>query len=517
MSTQATPLQQTAFSLLKAFRTYFLLWVLPTILFTSAALIYSTIRQRSWQASQALVVRDEAAALDRQGRFDSIDSMQAFQETLLEVARSPIVVTGALKELGHPANVLASKQWPSANDVESLQDEISVSAPKGSQFGRTEVIYLMVKASSRQEAMRRTQVVCDQLEKHLGDLRSARAGSVIQELQDACSLAQKDQDAATDRLAEMESEVGSDLGELRVLNQSGSGDSNLRTALNQIKTEIRQVRAVYDAQQQQRELLERAQANPDALLGTPGRLLESQTALKRLKDGLVDAQLRTSDLSGRMSPGHPLVKAAIHAEEAVRQNLRGELATALQGIDADLRITRSHRDELTKQQKDLQSRLDGLAGMRAKYSVLVEDVQQRNNILEERKKKLAEARATENASQSASLITRFQEPQGSDDPIGPGNAVVIGAGFCGGLMTGVGFVFLVAPIGPSSRGRRLSDYLGFGRRNSDRTTSDGPAEASRVGRRSEGQVQTPCEDKAVHERRAEDQQTPNADRRERRN
>ena len=178
--TQATPLQQTVISLLKAFSAYFLLWVMPTFLFTGATLIYTLARVRSWEASQALVVRDEAAGLDRQGRFDSIDSMQAFQETLLEVARSPIVVTGALKELGRPATVPATKQWPSADDIEALQDEISVSAPKGSQFGRTEVIYLSVKAKSRDEAIRRTLIVCDQLEKHLGDLRSAKAGSVIQ-------------------------------------------------------------------------------------------------------------------------------------------------------------------------------------------------------------------------------------------------------------------------------------------------------------------------------------------------
>ena len=38
--------------------------------------------------------------------------------------------------------------------------------------------------------------------------------------------------------------------------------------------------------------------------------------LKRLKDGLVDAQLRTAELSGTMSKDHPKVQAAVQADPA---------------------------------------------------------------------------------------------------------------------------------------------------------------------------------------------------------
>ena len=511
--TQSRSLQQTALSLLKAFRTYFLLWVIPTVLITAAAVTYAMVRPRAWQASQAMLIRDEATALDRQGRFDSIDSMQAFQETLLEVARSPLVVTEALRQLGRPENISPSKTWPSQADVEALQDEINVSAPKGSQFGRTEVIYLTVRGRTRAEAIRRTLAVCDQLEKHLASLRNARAESVIQELKDACDLARQDLDAAADRLATMEREVGSDLGELRVLNHLGSGEGNLRIALNQIKSELRQAQAAHDAQLQHRVFLEHAQANPDALLATPNQLLESQPSLKRLKDGLVDAQLRTSNLRGKMSADHPLVQAAIRAEAEVRQNLRHELATALEGQDSDLNITQRRLESLTSQREDLQNRLDRLAGMRARYSLLVEDVQQRTNILEEREKKLSEARASQTTSQSASLITRFQKPNSSDDPIGPGNTLIAAAGLFGGLMTGVGLVFLVAPLGPDSRRRRLTDYLGLGRRVSDHEAPRINTAAS-AGRRANDLPTT--DEEGSYCRRAEDQPQPPGERRNRR-
>ena len=149
------------------------------------------------------------------------------------------------------------------------------------------------------------------------------------ELEQTLKMALADLQQATDALSTMEREVGGDLAELRVLNQSGTGEGNLRSALNQVKTEIRQRQSEVESHQELIQVLVAAKQNPDELLAMPSSMFTSQPALKRLKDGLVDAQLRTSDLKGKMSPGHPLVQAAIQAEEAVRQNLRSELTAAL--------------------------------------------------------------------------------------------------------------------------------------------------------------------------------------------
>ena len=64
-------------------------------------------------------------------------------------------------------------------------------------------------------------------------------------------------------------------------------------------------------------LLKDAEADPTRLMAAPNSLLDSQPALRRLKDGLVDAQLRTATLQGRMSAEHPEVVAAREAEVQV--------------------------------------------------------------------------------------------------------------------------------------------------------------------------------------------------------
>jgi succinoglycan biosynthesis transport protein ExoP len=46
----------------------------------------------------------------------------------------------------------------------------------------------------------------------------------------------------------------------------------------------------------------------------------------------LDAQLRTAQLLGTMSPIHPQVVAAREAEQEIRRHLRSELTVAIRGV-----------------------------------------------------------------------------------------------------------------------------------------------------------------------------------------
>ena len=454
------------------------LWLVPTIVMTVLAAGYAVCRPVRWQASQGLVVRDEAVGeLSRQGRFDSSEAMKTAQETIAEIARNQALLRAALVQTAGPKPT-NDPGWPTATDVAALQSSLAVSAPKGTEFGRTEVIYLSVIADTKEQAVALAGAVCDQLDARLQELRNLRAESIMAELAKTVTLAQSDLDRATARLAALETEVGTDLGELRILNDSGSGDSNLRTALNQIKNDLRQVGTAHEAEQQQLKLLTAAMNDPDSLIATPNRLLEAQPALRRLKEGLVDAQLRTAQLMGKMSKDHPEVKGALANEEAVRRELREELELAVRGLEADLAVSASQIKALGKQAAEVEGRLDRLAALRARYGNLVADVRQRSETLQRAQQELADARAAQAAAQSASLITRLDRPLSGNHPIGPSAAAIVLTGLAGGLATGLGLVFLLTPAGPF-HGRRWSDYLSIGRRAGDkrpvRRAADTPA------------------------------------------
>ncbi|GAG24587.1 unnamed protein product, partial [marine sediment metagenome] len=207
------PIQPTVHprEILTALKRHYRLWIIPAVATTLATAVYALLRPATWEASQAMVVRDEAVGnLNRVGRFDNVDAMKTAQETVLEVARNRQVVRAALAEIGPPAECRSPDTWPSAGDVLVAQRAITVTAPKGAEFGQTEVIYLKVKRPSSERAIALARAACRALEARLQELRDSKARSMIAELTKTLSLAQAELDAATGKLEEMEKETGSD-------------------------------------------------------------------------------------------------------------------------------------------------------------------------------------------------------------------------------------------------------------------------------------------------------------------
>lgn len=434
---------------------------------TAAATGYGLLQPEVWEATQSLTVREEATGnAARQGRFDSTDSRKTAQETVLEIARNPSVVAAALAKIGPPPGRMSPGVWPAPGEVQAAIGDTLITAPKGSEFGRSELIYLHVRQHLRSRAIDLATALCEQVDLRLRQLRQARAESLIGELERLSVVARADLDAATRRLQAVESEVGSDLGELRTLTEAGTGDGNLRQAMNKIKEEIRQARATRYTQQQQLDDLKQALRSPDDLAAISSQILEAQPTLRRLKEGLAEAQLQTAHIMGKMSEEHPATRAAIAAEAKIRADLRAEVLSSVQTLESNLRVTVGLEQSLEQQLADVSGRLDRLAQMRARYANLVAAARQRSQAFEENQKALSDARADQSASGSASVLSLVDAPQTGDRPLGPGLSTIVAGGVGGGMALGLGLVVLLAPLG-DGQGRRWSDFLP-GRRSSDR-------------------------------------------------
>ncbi len=280
-------------------------------------------------------------------------------------------------------------------------------------------------------------------------LREATAKSTTEELTHSALLAKQDLDQATASLAKVEQRVGNDLAELRILSNSPSGDSDLRRNLVELNKGIARL---YSATQVENEellkLLKAAEVNPDRLLASPGSLLSSQPALRRLKEGLVDAQLRSGQALGTMSEDHPQVKGAREAEHVIRDQLHDEISLAIRGAEADLHIgtdrIRSVEDEIA----DTQSRLSSLVTLRAEYANLSTAVQNRSETLKNVEHELAEARASEAAARASSRISPIDQPDAGTRPMGPGRMTIVAAGFGSGLLVSAAIVFLLTQPAP---------------------------------------------------------------------
>ena len=426
-------------------------WIVPLVVLTVLAAGYAVVRKPSWQASQALVVRNEAAATDGQtiGKFAGVEDMKTVQETIVELAKSRGVLSAALKEVG-PADGEPRNAWPSKADVSDLQDAVALVAPNGAAFGTTEVFYLNVKHQDPQRATALVAAISDQLQTRFGQMRDTKARSMIDEVAKTVALTQHDRDAATERLASFERQIGSDLAELRILHTSPSGSSNLRQTVIQVETELRQVRAADQASRQLLQLLRDAKDDSTHLLATPNRLLDSQPALRRLKDGLVDAQLRTAQLRGTMVDAHPQVQSALDSEQQVRDRLHDEIALAIRGLEVERRLSAQRFATLADRLTKSNTRLADLAAGRAEYANLVSEAAHSSRLHQDAQSNLANARAARAGARSASLISLLDGPQVGDSPQGPSPASIVLLGMVGGLLCGFGFVFLtVQPSRPA--------------------------------------------------------------------
>lgn len=421
-------------------------WLLPTLALSSLALVYAVVRSDTWEASQSLVVRNEAAGnLGEPGKFRHADEMKTTQETILELAKSQAVLRQALAEVGPSAGENVSANWPADDDVALLAEQVKLSPPKGAEFGKTEILYLKVRDKSRPRALALVSAVSKHLQGRFQQLREAKAQGMIAELAKAVSMAESDVAAVTQKLAELEVSVGSDLAELRILHESSSGDSDLRRKSLELETELRQAWLIQRSEQSLLDLLRSARVDQGRLLAMPSRLLESQPSLKRLKEGLVDAQLRTAELSGGMSSEHPLVRAAIEAEEEISRQLHQELEIACRGVQVNLQLATERAESLSEQLADTRARLAKLGSLRAVYSNLIAAVQQRSVLLATAQRELSEARGNQAGAHSSSLIYTIDDPDAGTKPVGPGRLTIVLAGILSGLVVGTAVLFLTVP------------------------------------------------------------------------
>jgi len=460
----ATPLDPR--DVLRALKAHPWRLALPALSCGVLGLVVALVRSPTWEASQAMILRDDAsgARASHPGQFSQLDTMKTAQETILELSHSRIVLSRALADVGPPEDYsLDPAQWPTDRDIDDAQEDTKIAPPKGAEFGKTELFYVKAQAKDRQRAVALSAALSRNLQARFEELRNSRANSVIDELVKTVTLAEADLQDSTDTLTQLESSVGQDLAELRMLNESPSGESDLRKMTVDLEAELRAQKAALKSCQLLLNLLQEGQENPGRLLASPSRLLDTQPALKRLKEGLVDAQLATAKLQGMMSLDHPQVRAAREGEREIGQHLHDELEIAIRGAEIDQRIAADRVANLERQEKAVNDRRNRLAQVRADYANLVSMTKHRTEILKTAQLELSEARAMQAATQLASVLDLVDTPDTGSKPLPPGKITITLGSLLGGLMLGAAWLFLsIQPVREAQpAGAAKSSSAGF--------------------------------------------------------
>ena len=412
--------------------------ILASVIICSVlSLLFAIQAKKKWQASQTMVLRDDLLGESfKPGRFPSQETLKNAQETLLHIAKKSEVIREALR-LTHPVQA-AKQDWPSDHLVDSTRDQISLVAPNGSEFGKTDVVIFNVKQNSPDSAKKFAQAMAEQIEHHIRIFRSDLLRSMEQELTLQYQQAKVEFEQVAEPVRKLVESTGTDLESLKSFKDTGSGGNEMQRVLENLKSEKR--RALTQAQMaaKQLELLAEAKFQPEAAFARNNELMQSQPSLKRLADGLNDAKLTYNNLAGTFLSEHPRLKAAEQAIANTKQQIASEISLIESALTTQLELARDQIAFFANEEKNYETRMLSVNEKRVDFQQLTNDLTQRLEAMGKQQTMLSEIQSLANTADRVSLVAIVGEPELATNPIGLSKSLIILLGTIGGFFLGLG-------------------------------------------------------------------------------
>ena len=426
-------------------RKYWRWWVAPMVLgFVLSAVYNKFLATKTYSARQSLILRDDLMGdAYKPSRFESQESLKSAQETVLEIARKPQVVRAVLEQLG-PTSSFSFGPYPSDETIENVQGNITLMAPNGAEFGKTEAVVLSVKTVDHERSRKFVNLLLDEIDSKLNEVRILRLESMQKELSQASVNAMAALKTSSRELQDIEMGFGADITTIRGLNDpQGSGGFDLK--LNQIRLEQRQAAAQLSSARNQREMLRNAEENGGVEFVTSNELLELQPALQGLMTNLSTAMAQLAIDEGRYTSLHPELQRSRRAVEQQQQQLFNSIGTTIKGLDAQIENLEQLNDRLGQSIIKLEKQLQVLSEQRVPYSTLEEEVKKKAEVYNDVQGRLAKVQSYARSTEEVAMLTRVDAPQVSSRPdqLGASKAGILGGAI--GLMFGLGLVALIAP------------------------------------------------------------------------
>ena len=426
-------------------RKYWRWWVAPMVLgFVLSAFYNKLLATKTYTARQSLILRDDLMGdAYKPSRFESQESLKSAQETVLEIARKPHVIKAVLDQLG-PTSSFSFGDYPSPETIENVQGNITLMAPNGAEFGKTEAVVLSVKTVDPERSRKFVNLLLDEIDSKLNEVRILRLESMQKELSQASVNAMGSLKTSSRELQDIEMGFGADITTIRGLNDpQGSGGFDLK--LNQIRLEQRQASAQLSSAKNQRELLRNAKESGNAEFATSNELLQMQPALQGLMTNLSTAMAQLAIDEGRYTSLHPVLQRSRRAVKEQKQQLFNSIGTTLKGLDSQIENLEELNGGLNDAVVKLETQLKVLSEQRVPYATLEEEVKKKAEVYNDVQGRLAKVQSYARSTEEVAMLTRVDEPQVSSraDQLGASKAGLLGGAI--GLMFGLGLVALIAP------------------------------------------------------------------------
>ena len=431
--------------LFSTLRNHAMLLIVPAVIGLVLAAFYAFfIMPEMWTARQSFLIRDDLSGTAfKPGRFDSEEARKSAQETILEVARRPLVVRSVLEKLG-PEAMLSGSNWVTDEVIEDTQKAIDISAPNGAEFGKTDAIVLTAKSSTRERTRKFIELLSKEITTQTNRIRSLRFESMESESHQAYLAAVEARDDAINRLNDLDQRLGSDFGFLTLRgNQPGqptqpSGVEGIQSEILRKQDELEQAEIVFAA-------LLKAFENPKQASQLPSEVAAAQPKIENTMAKLLDLQEELHLAKGLYSNRHPRVRSLAKAIEFSQQQLHNSLTGEMAGVQAGIKLKKRQLAGLKDRIEKLKARLIRLSKARSEHLALTTQSQQLGEAATRAKTAWTEIESRTKTARTVGLLTPTDVAQVSTRPDGVGKKAVSLAGLLGGLLIGTGLMFIVAP------------------------------------------------------------------------
>ncbi len=261
----------------------------------------------------------------------------------------------------------------------------------------------------------------DQAEPRGGRSPDPAAADSIVKLTQAVDLASGQLDVARAQLAVVESSAGEDLDLLRAQSDSPGTESHLQRTLADMELTLQQAENERQSNRELVSLLETALAEHGQITADSHHAIETQPALRQLRDELIAARSNTTRLQETMLPAHPRVQASLAIEAEIGARWQRELGTFLDDVRAEQPRFDSRVDTLTQEATELRERLQKLSFISTNYDQQLADIRQWTDTLTRAKSELAAARDARINVPPVTSSPRIEQPTTSarDTTAGP--------------------------------------------------------------------------------------------------
>ena len=418
---------------------YYKLLIVPAIIGLVLATFYAfLIMPEQWTARQSFLIRDDlSGSAFKPGRFDSEESRKSAQETILEIARRPLVVRSVLKKLG-PESFMVGSNWISDELIEDTQEVINISAPNGAEFGKTDAIVLTASASSRDRTRKFIEILSEEIISQTNRVRAMRFESMEMETDLAYKAAIQARDEAIDRLNDLDQQLGSDFGFLSIKGSQTAGVDAIKSEILQKQDELEKSEAILGALQQ-------AFNNPETASQLPSEVLVAQPTLEKTMSKLLDLLEELHVAKGRFADKHARVRGIEKSIEFAQQQLYDSLTGEMAGVQAGIGLKKRQIARLNDRIEKIKARLIRFSKSRSKHLALSTQVKQLSETANTAKSAWSEIQSRTKAARMVGLLTPTDVAQVNSRPDGIGKKYAMLAGLIAGLMIGVGLIFAIAP------------------------------------------------------------------------